>query len=366
MTDLLTRNAMAKCYVRAFAERGSRSHIRNLETHVSELQWGKDVVPITVNYGEKMETFVCSPTVGYIDYVKEELPRFPRKVLVPALKVIVDCVGSVLSVSDMNRIVHINNWMMSTNLPIDLDPDLAGLQTQSLISSFPQHFLAMRSLNWRHTATLMRALVDSGWFLLPSRQIYLVNDVAKESLVRRDSKNDQRVWQASHFDYQELTEMSQADAERISQLYEMLYLDKYSRLNPAFTPEFIRLTHSIGMVKYLVFRDGGGEIQSFGGLHQLGVHATMPLMGYDTGAAQELGLYRLACHAGSLYAAKHGLQLNMSSGAAKYKRTRGATPEMEFTAFYLCHLPTFRRLPVQALRLVANRIGIPVLRRYEL
>jgi hypothetical protein len=366
VTDLLARNMMAKSYVGAFAERGSRSYICNLETHVSELRWGKHVVPITVNNGEKIGTFVCSPTVGYVDYVKEELPRFPHRPLIPALKVIVDCVGAALSVADMNRIVHINNWMMSTNLPINLDPDLASSQTQSLVSSFPRHFLAMRSLNWRHTATVMRALVDAGWFLLPSRQVYLVNDVAKESLVRRDSKNDQRVWQASHFDYQELTEMSHAEAERIAQLYKMLYLEKYSCLNPAFTPEFVRLTHSIGMVKYLIFRDSAGKIQSFGGLHRLGSHATMPLMGYDTSAAQELGLYRLACHAGSLYAAKHELQLNMSSGAAKYKRTRGATPEMEFTAYYLRHLPTFRRLPVQALRLVANRIGIPILRRYEL
>jgi hypothetical protein len=366
LTSQAARNEMAKNYVGAFASSGSRNYIRNLETQVQPYRWGQHVMPMTINNGATAQTFVCSPLVGYLDYTREELSRFPNQAFAFALHGIVNCVGTVLSLSDLNRIVHINNWMMSTNLPIDLAPELAVTQTQKLQADFPTHVLAMRSLNWRHSSRLMSALLAAGWFFLPSRQIYLVDDVSKQSLTRRDSKNDHKVWLTKNLDYQELNEISQADAERIALLYEYLYLEKYSRLNPIFTPEFVKLTHNLGLVKYLAFRDNQGIIQSFGGLHQMGDHATMPMMGYNTKAAQELGLYRLTCHAGSLYAAKHGLRLNMSSGAAKYKRTRGATPEMEFTAYYLGHLPALRRLPVQALRLVANSIGIPVLRRYEL
>jgi hypothetical protein len=357
---------MVQNYASAFASQSSNYFIGNLATQVKLYHWGQHVVPMTINNGEPAQTFVCSPLVGYLDYTKEELTRFPNKVLAIALRAIVNCVGAALSLSDMNRVAHINNWMMSTNLPIDLDPDLAVLQTQKLTTEFSNHILAIRSLNWRHSSNLMKSLGATGWLFLPSRQIYLVDDVARQSLVRRDSKNDQKIWQTKDFEYSELAEMSHADAERIALLYEYLYLEKYSRLNPIFTTEFVKLTHRIGMVKYLVLRDREGVIQAFGGLHQLSGHATMPLMGYNTAAAQDLGLYRLACHAGSLYAAKHGLKLNMSSGAAKYKRTRGATPEMEFTAYYLLHLPLLRRLPVQALRLVANSVGIPILRRYEL
>ena len=366
MTSPAARNEMVRNYVSAFASAGSKTYIGNLETEVSLIQWGEHILPVTVNNGEKALTFVCSPLTGYLDYTKEELQRFPNKGLALVLRGIVGAVGAILKPSQLDRIVHVNNWMMSTNLPVDLDCRLTGQQTHALASSFPTHILAMRSLNWRHCADMMKALAAAGWLLLPSRQIYLVDDVARESLTKRDSKNDQRVWRDSPFDYQELTVLSQSDAKRIAALYEYLYLEKYSRLNPAFTSEFIKITHNLGMVKYLVFRDKNGEIQSFGGLHQLGRHATMPLMGYNTGASKELGLYRLACHAGSLYAAKHGLQLNMSSGAANYKRTRGATPEIEYTAYYLRHLQLRRRLPVQALRLVANSAGIPVLRRYGL
>jgi hypothetical protein len=366
LIDIAKRNTMTHRYVTAFAEHGSHVFIKNLGTQVRTHQWGKQIVPLTINDNQAAETFVCSPSVAYVDYVKEELPRLPNQSLTQILKLVVNCVAVLLSMAKVNKIVHINNWMISTNLPANLEAGLAAAQTRSLTETFPDYFLAMRSLNWQHSAELMNALVDAGWLLLPSRQVYLVDDVARESLTRRDSRNDQKIWSAMGLTYEELADMSDDDAVRITRLYEMLYLEKYSRLNPAFGPEFIKLTHHIGMIKYLVLRDQKGVIQGFGGFTHLGKNGTMPLMGYDTTATRELGLYRLVCHAGSLYAARHDLQLNMSSGAAKYKMTRGAKPKLEYTAYYMRHLAAYRRLPFHALRLAATRIGIPILRRYEL
>ncbi len=89
-------------------------------------------------------------------------------------------------------------------------------------------------------------------------------------------------------------------------------------------------------------------------------------MGYNTGLDQAAGLYRLGFHAGTRYAAQHGLSFNMSSGATGFKISRGATAEIEYTAFYFRHLPVVRRLPMRVLAAVANGIGIPILRRYQL
>jgi hypothetical protein len=366
LKDIAAHNKMATTFVQAFAAHGARVLISNLQTQVHAHHWGEHILPLTINDNIKAETFVCSPTVGYVDYVREELPRLPNQALTPVLKLVVGCVHALLSIAQSNRIVHINNWMISTNLPADLDTQLVDQQTQDLVQSFPDHFIAMRSLNRRHSENLMRALGDSGWLFLPSRQVYVVDDVAAESLKRRDAMNDQKIWAATNFNYEILQTVTDDDAGRITRLYEMLYLEKYSRLNPAFQPQFIKLTHQIGMIKYLVLRDHDGVIQGFGGFHRLGMHGTMPLMGYNTTAPRELGLYRLVCHAGSLYAAQHGLHLNMSSGAAKYKMTRGAMPEIEYTAYYIRHLAAHRRLPFRLLRLVAAQVGIPILKRYEL
>ena len=360
------RNAIARDYVDAFARHGSRHYIANLQTSVKEHAWGHHVLPLTVNDGELAETFVCSPRVGYIDYPLEELSHFPNPYLVPALRAVISTVGAALSLADVDRIVHVNNWMLSTNLPVELDPTLATDQTNKLVAHYPAHILAMRSLTRRQNAPLIDALVSLGWLLLPSRQVFLIDDVARDSLRRRDTRRDDKLWQMGKFTLEECQSLSATDADRIVALYAMLYLDKYSRLNPHYTAEFVMLTQAIGMIRYLVLRDGKGVIQGFGGMHRLGQYATMPLIGYDTAVPQDQGLYRLSFHAGSLYAARHGLKFNMSSGATAFKRTRGATAEMEFTAFFLKHLPLPRRLPFGCLRWVAMNLGRPLLTKYEL
>jgi hypothetical protein len=360
------RNQVARDYVAAFARDGSHAFIANLGTRVDTLDWGGQVLPVTINDGEGAGTFVCSPRISYFDYTHEELSHFPNPALVPVLRGIVGLVGLLTRPSKLDQIVHLNNWMMSTNLPVELDPALVPDQTRTLVARFPHHMLALRSLTRRYSGPLMTALERAGWVMIASRQIFVVDDVAKASLTRRDARNDDRIWRGMAFQYEELNSMCVADAARITELYAMLYLEKYSRLNPVYTPRFVALTHEIGMIRYLVLRDAAGRIQGFGGMHAFGRNATMPLIGYDTGLPREMALYRLVCHAGSLHASRHGLRFNMSSGAGRYKLTRGAEPEIEFTAYHLRHLPALRRLPFGVLRLVADRIGVPLLRRYQL
>ena len=359
-------NDMAQAYVAAFAKDGAQRYIANLDTRVETLDWGGHLLPVTVNDGAAQGTFVCSTRVGLIDYTLEELTRFPDPRVAPVLRGIVRGVGALLSFADLDRIVHINNWMMSTNLPVPLDTALSGVQTRALVARFPDHLLAMRSLMPSYSADLMAALESAGWMLLPSRQNYLVDDVRAQSLRHRDSRRDHALWQRSAFQYEELVQISAADASRIAELYKLLYLDKYSHLNPAFTAEFMRLGHRIGLLRFLVLRDTQGVIQGFGAMRATATHATMPMLGYDTSLDQRLGLYRLANHAGALYAAERGLRLNMSSGAAAFKRNRGGRAEIEYTAYYQKHLSLQRRLPSAALAVVARRVGVPVLRKYQL
>ena len=362
----IAENRMASAYVSAFRAHGSRALIANLDTEVREHRWGDHLVPLTINSGERASTFVCSPRVGYVDYCREELARFPNPSLAILLRAIVDVVGVAIRPCDLDQIVHVNNWMMSTNLPRGLNPGLVAEQTNALAAAFPAHLLAFRSLTERHDPALMAALRDCGWTMLPSRQVYLLDDPARESLPRRDAKRDDKLLKAAAYAYEELSEMRASDAARIADLYRMLYVDKHSRLNPLYTPSFVETAHAIGMLRYLVLRDREGVIQAFGGMHVIGGYGTMPVFGYNTDRPQSEGLYRLAFHAGTLYAVRHGLRFNMSSGASTFKTNRGATPEMEYTAFHVRHLPTMRRLPFGLLQLVAEKVGIPILRKHRL
>ncbi|QDG93774.1 hypothetical protein NIBR502774_14305 (plasmid) [Rhizobium sp. NIBRBAC000502774] len=360
------RNDIARRYVSAFAGAGSDTYIRNLRTTVTCHQWGEACLPMTINNGEPQATFVCSPWVGYIDYTKEELARFPNPAIVPALNAVISCVAKVLTFAEVDKIVHINNWMMSTNLLPDLDCDLVSAQTKELTLSFPNHFLAIRSLTGRHHRQLIASLNAESWVLLPSRQIFIADDITDHLMRRRDLKRDEALWRQSAYHYEELETVSRQDAERIAELYAMLYLEKYSSLNPAYTADFVMMSHEVGMIRYLVHRDQDGLIQSFCGIHQLAAHATVPLMGYNTRLDQSAGLYRLGFYAGARYASRHGLSFNMSSGATGFKTSRGATAEIEYTAFYFRHLPLARRLPMRILGAVAHGIGIPLLKKYQL
>jgi hypothetical protein len=360
------QNQLARDYTAAFAQHGSRAYIANLDTTVGLHRWGEHLLPITINDGAKADTFVCSPRVGYIDYPREELARFPARAVIPALRAIIEGMGGLLSLSDLDRIVHIHNWMMSTNHPVKLDHTQAARQTSELADRYPAHVLAIRSLTRRYSRDLIEALCASGWMLLPSRQVFLVDDVAHECLPRRDTKRDERLWARQAYRFEEPEAISDVDAARIVDLYGMLYLDKYSRLNPHYTASFITMTQKIGLLRYLLLRDDQGVIQAFGGMYRSGIHATMPLIGYDTSLSQDHGLYRLACHAGVRFAAQHNLLLNMSSGATAFKRSRGATAEMEYTAFYVSHLPWPRRKPMEILRIITKYIGEPLLLKYNL
>lgn len=364
--DVAARNRIAADYVAAFERAGSRALIANLDTQVMLHRWGEQLLPLTVNDGARGETFVCSPRVGYRDYPLDELAHFPNRALVPPLRLLIKGIGVLLDRCEVDRVVHVNNWMMSTNLPVALDPALAVAQTAALSAAWPSHLLAIRSLTRRHSAPLIDALRAAGWILLPSRQVFLVDHVAQATLPRRDTKRDDRLWASGGYTYEELTEVDEADAARIAALYALLYREKYSPLNPAFTPAFVELTARIGLLRYLVLRDGGRTIQGFGAMLHAGAHATMPLLGYDTRADPAQGLYRRSFHAGTLYAARHGLRFNMSSGATAFKRHRGATPEMEFTAFYPHHLSPARRRPFGLLQGLADHIAMPLLIKYEL
>lgn len=364
--DAESRNAVARRYVSAFQSLGSRALIANLDTRIELHGWGEYQLPITINDGARLETFVCSPRATYLDYVLEELDRFPDPTMATLLRPLVRGVGALLGPAQLDRVVHINNWMLSTNLPVPLDPTLAGAQTAVLAAAFPRHMLAIRSLTWRYSGVLMKALEAAGWILLPSRQVFLLDDVGRESFSRRDTRRDEQLCRQSTLGYEALDAVSPADAARMAELYAALYLRKYTGLNPAFTAQFIIESHAAGLLRHLVWRDAQGVIQAFGSLCAMGSHAAMPLLGYDQTRPQEEGLYRLAFHAGTRFAAKQSLHFNMSSGVGAFKRNRGAQGEIEYTAYFLGHLPMGRRLSFALLDKAANGVGLGVLRKYQL
>jgi hypothetical protein len=183
---------------------------------------------------------------------------------------------------------------------------------------------------------------------------------------RHSVKEDRRILRKSGLQIDTLSSVTRADAERIEELYALLYLEKYSELNPAFSADWIMETCRLGVIQYRCARDGEGVIQAVSGTLQRGDVMTAPIVGYDTTKPQSLGLYRIASLLFSEEASEQDLRLNGSAGAASFKRFRGAQPEIDYSAFYTAHLPLVRRVILNGLSFLVNRIAVPYMKKHQL
>ncbi|MCH8619719.1 GNAT family N-acetyltransferase [Undibacterium sp. TS12] len=345
------------------AEQGAL--IRNLQTRLTLLQADELALPVTTNDGEADNAWVCSPLTTYWQYAKEELQRYQHLLWYRPLLAIIDIYGRCLRAADIDKTVIINNWMLSTNLYPRLDAAALTDVVDQARCIWPQHAIWFRSLNREQHADWLDALQAIGFQLIPSRQVYLYEDIEackQHQCMRRD------LHLLTHTKLQRVAdhEIADADYASIASLYQQLYTDKYSRLNPQYTAAFMRAWHRAGLLHFIGFKDGAGQMLAVVGIYQQGNTVTAPIVGYDTSLPKKLGLYRLLMAAVFDYGRQHGKTINLSAGAAHFKRLRGGSPAIEYSAVLARHMPRKTRIVIKLLSWLTTRLGIPVMKRYKL
>jgi hypothetical protein len=355
-----------RAYIEGIARAGIAAMVSNVRTRWFALRAGDRVFPLTVNDGEVGDSYVCLPHSAYVLYAREELELVGIGRLRPLLRGLIRVLDRLLRVAGINRIVHIDNWLLSTNLHGDWRGEDVGIMREYLVSRFPGHIIAIRSVDAWSNPALEAALCMDRWRLMPSRQIWVTDDLAQDWSRRNSVLNDFRTLRRSGLRVEELTSMSESDAMRIADLYRQLYVDKYSTLNPVFTSDYIRMTHAAGMIRYRVARANDGRIMAVGGLFARAGVATAPIVGYDVQRSPSEGLYRIACLLFCVPAMAAGLRLNGSAGAPEFKRVRGARPEIESMAVSTSHLSLFRRMALRGLEMLLWYLVVPMMRRLQL
>jgi len=202
--------------------------------------------------------------------------------------------------------------------------------------------------------------------MAPSRQVYVTEDIAAEWAPRRDSRRDLHLLKHTRYAIDKLTDLQPGDARRIAELYAMLYLDRYSNLNPAYTEAFVELTHRAGILHYRGLRGEDGRLAGVAGCLINGGVLTTPIVGYDTSHSPDEGLYRMTSALFAKLAMERGLRMHGSAGAAIFKRNRGAKPVVEYTAFFVDHLPAYRRMAITALQATLDKLVAPLMREKRL
>ena len=354
--------SQAARFVAGFLNADPGDLIANSHSAIKLLSCGDLRAPVTIEDGRLGDTYVASPHSAYVLYARDEIDIIglngAARLGAGAALGVVDRWLKALSI---NRTVHIDNWLLSTSLHGRWDGTGLATIRREVIEAYPEHVPVVRCVDPWSCPELYSSLRSDGWSLLPSRQVWVTDDLEGQWKPRSHAKSDRRAMRKSGLVVEELESMSDADAQRLAELYAQLYLDRYSGLNPAYTPAFVKLACDSGALRFRVARGSDGVIMASAGMRVAGDTVTVPMLGYDTTRPQSEALYRIASLLSSEWAMERGYRHHGSSGAGTFKTNRGARGVIEYMAVYTGHLPWRRRTGIKAFAEVLERTMVPAL-----
>jgi hypothetical protein len=347
---------------------GTSQSIENVNTQALVLAIDDLVLPVTINDRIEHNSYVCSPYSHYITYTKAELYTLKNPPLEKILSLALNAIGYLLDLGKIDRVIIVNNWLLSTNLYANLSGEQIDAITAYSIEHFPTHAIMFRSIDTYINDRLYKIFQQRDYQPIGSRQIYLFDpkDRSKiSSKMRWRLKQDYRLIATAGYEIVDRDRISVADIPRLVKLYNALYLEKYCDNNPQFTEHFFQLALKHKTFQIQALRTAG-RIDGVIGFYEINGVMTTPILGYDTSLSQSVGLYRMLSAQLTTIATKRGILLHQSSGAASFKRFRGFIDNIEYSAVYYRHLSGFRQLVWRLLAVLVNRIAVPLMKKAKL
>jgi hypothetical protein len=349
-----------------FGASTSSDLITNLRTHMTFIDLSTRNLPVSISDSDRdANCYIVSPTTAYVDYAKAELKHFIAQGRILALlTTLVAWARPVVKRSGLDRQVQLNNWLLSTNPPPRLDVASIKAFVAHMTDAFPYHALVIRSLNTIANEAEIQRLADEGFEMLAARQVYLFDCRSSSPRVGRDERRDLGFLLRGDLKAERLRDISDVDAATMAVLYNKLYLEKYTELNPKYTHTFIREMSQRNLLELWGVRlKNCDELVGFLGFFTDGDMQTVPLIGYDTALPAKHGIYRALMAIASQRARQLSLLFNMSAGAGLFKRNRGGVAAIEYTAVYVRHMSRTARVATRIIRLILKHVGEPAIRR---
>jgi len=353
----------ARRYLLPMIRDGAQKYIRNV--HNTELMIAKidDVIfPISITDFHPENSYTCSPYSHYVSYGGfEEVKRLNNPQAEFFIKLIMHPLAWYFRHTDFDRVVYVNNWLLSTNLYPSITATQLKVLTEALPKWFPDRAIIFRSVDEFRNPHVADVLQKNGYELALSRQVWYMNpEYAKKT---RQYKEDARVLRHHGYEIVDGKNFSDDEVRRAVGLYNMLYLEKYSYFNPQFTEDFLRLARD----EEILFLRGlkrNGKLNGVMGFFVRNGLMTQPLFGYDTTLPQEEGLYRLLTLITLQEGPQKNLMVHASGGVGKFKKMRGGKSTIEYNAVYDKHLPARRRRPWALIRAI-SKFAIPFFQKND-
>lgn len=354
-------------FVNTLLSLGVNNAVTNIQTELDLLDIDGKSVPLTLNHAEYNNSYVCSPYTAYISYARDELELIRSQSQREFFKAILWLADHYLRGAKINQTVSVNNWLVSTNLPPNWNQSNVTELTGKLLQRYPNHSFHIRSLNTKSHSELMQSLQESGWQLIPARQVYLFDNQERDWWQRSHTKRDQKLLRNTLYEQLAPQDHTEEDFVEIHRCFNQLFIEKHSQYNPQFSAEYLYQMHQQGLMQFYSFRDPQEQriVASIALFTQEEI-ITTPIVGYDTSLPKELGLYRLLMAKLLKITYESGKLMNLSSGAGSFKRARGGEATIEYTAFYIEHLPCIRKNMLKIFAGLVNRYGPKVLAENEI
>jgi hypothetical protein len=353
----------ARRYLLPLVQNGPQAYIRNVHnTEMMVAKVGEAILPITLTDFHPENTFTCSPYSHYITYGGfEEVERIKNPPVETLIKLALHPLAAYLRRSGFDRVVYINNWLLSTNLYPRLSPEQIQTLIAALPTWFPDRTIVFRSVDSFFNPGLYQTLLDSRYQMVLSRQIW--SQEPQAAFRKNDTKSDLRLLHNTPYEVVPGCQLNDSDLRRALELYKFLYLDKYSPYNPQFTEAFLCLCRDETLLHLQALRLDG-QVNAILGFFIRNGTMTTPLFGYDTRLPQSEGLYRMLSVLLLQEGQQRGLMVHASAGVGKFKKTRGGQPTIEYNAVFNRHLPISRRLPWALVKRITDA-AIPAFRKND-
>lgn len=335
---------LAKRYLLPLIKEGPENFISNAKTKLSILTLGELIIPISVNEGEYDNSYLLS-TYFIIANLKEKLEKLPTWLQLLA-NPMVNLLGKLLKLIKINKVVIINNWLLTTNLYPDLSKAEIGKITHFLKESFPDHYLMFRSIQNYKGTKVYEGLNFENYRMIPSRQVYLYDPLRKQelspSIIRKQKKDTNRLIR-SGYSVETAQTLTNTDITRLLELYQNVYLSKYTKYSPNYTEKYLRDAIK-NRTLYFKLLKKNSIIYGVAGFLQKNDYLLIPFFGYDTKLPQEESLYRMLSSVIMEEVERLNVVSHQGSGAPDFKKYRGFQELQEYVAIYDRHLPFMRRL----------------------
>jgi len=348
---------LVRSYLLPMVKEGVKAYISNVETNLYLLRINATILPLTVNDRQYDNSYLTSNYFP-IKYLEEQNSK-RRGLLKPILRSLIQSVGLFLKGIKINKVVIVNNWLLTTNIYPKLTAKEINALTDFLSLRFPDHLLVFRSLNTRKCGELTQWLEDKHYRLMFARNVCIYDPEQREnfsSKVFYHHRRDRRLIQEEKYEIVRYETLTQEEIKRLLQLYGELYLKRHTQYSPHFTAKFLKEAQEKEILQ-LVGLKKEGTIFGVIGFIEREKTLIAPFCGYEHATEEAGHLYRMLTILAIDEAEKREVLLNDGSGGEAPKHYRGMKSFPEYVALYDRHLPVHRRLIWNLAERIVRRVS---------